>query len=130
MARLGNQAVAGSIFFHFAKTVLLKFNASDYTFHSLCPNNIVMWRAIEWYSRCGFEVLDFGRTSLDHKGLRRYKLGWGVTERSIDYTRYDCREGMFVTNRDTSSGWQSNLFKFLPSFVSRVIGAAAYKHVA
>lgn len=130
LARLGDTAAAGSMFFHFGKTVLLKFSASDAVFHHFCPNNLVMWRAIAHHARAGFELLDFGRTSLENKGLRHYKLGWGVTEHRVDYARYHCPTGQFVRSRDDSSGWQNSIFRCLPSFVSRPIGAAAYRHVA
>jgi len=71
-------------------------------------------------------VLDFGRTSLDNDGLRRFKLGWGTRERRIDYFRYDPRKDRFVTARDASSGWHNHIFKTLPIPLSRLIGAALY----
>jgi hypothetical protein len=130
LARLGGVPVAGAVFVHFGRAAIFKFGASDAAFNQLCPNNLVMWRAIEWHARAGFSSLDFGRTSLGHEGLRHFKLGWGVAERRIEYARFDCRASAFVTTRDHASGWHTRFFKILPSAFGRLLGAAAYKHIA
>ena len=129
-ARLDGAPVAAAMFFHFGRSALYKFGASDDAFQHLRPNNLVMWRAIEWHARAGFDSLDFGRTSLGNEGLRRFKLGWGATERRLDYVRFNCRTATFVQAHDRSSGWHSGLFKILPVAFARLLGAAAYKHVA
>jgi hypothetical protein len=130
LARHGQVPVAGAVFFHFGKTAIYKFGASNETFQHLRANNLVMWEAIKWHARRGFGVLDFGRTSLENEGLRRFKLGWGTQERSIDYFRYDRRKAGFVTARDESSGWHNRVFRMLPVSLSRLIGVAFYRHVA
>jgi hypothetical protein len=130
LARHGQVPVAGSVFFHFGKTAIYKFGASNETFQHMRANNLVMWEAIKWHARQGFGVLDFGRTSLGNEGLRRFKLGWGTRERRIDYFRYDQRKAGFVTARDESSGWHNRIFRMLPVSLSRLIGAASYRHVA
>jgi hypothetical protein len=130
LARHGQVPVAGSVFFHFGKTAIYKFGASNETFQHLRANNFVMWEAIKWHAQRGFGVLDFGRTSLENEGLRRFKLGWGTQERRIDYFRYDQRKAAFVTARDESSGWHNRIFRMLPVSLSRLIGAASYRHVA
>jgi hypothetical protein len=130
LARHGHVPVAGAVFFHLGKAALYKFGASDETFQNLRANNLVMWEAIKWYARRGFRTLDFGRTSQNNEGLRRFKLGWGARERRIDYFRYDRRAAGFVTVRDQSSGWHNRIFRILPTSLSRLVGAAAYRHVA
>ncbi len=125
-----NKAIAGAVFFEFGKTALFKFGASLEAFQILRANNLLMWQAIEWYAKSGFETLDFGRTSVDNEGLRRFKLSWGAEEQLIEYVRYECSTGHFVSEKDRASGWHTRLFKLLPESLSRVIGAAAYKHVA
>jgi lipid II:glycine glycyltransferase (peptidoglycan interpeptide bridge formation enzyme) len=122
--------VAGAVFFHFGKTAIYKFGASNEAFQHLRANNLVMWEAIKWHAMRGFAVLDFGRTSLGNEGLRRFKLGWGTRERRIDYFRYDQRKSGFVTARDESSGWHNRIFRILPVSLSRLVGAASYRHVA
>ncbi len=130
LARVGKVAIAGAVFFRFKSSAIFKFGASDDRFQHLSANNLVMWHAIKQSASDGLQSLDFGRTSLPNHGLRRFKLGWGSVERTIDYIRYDIRENRFVTSRDASSGWHSSVFKILPSSLSRLIGMTFYKHIA
>lgn len=122
--------VAGALFLHCGPHAIYKFGASDDRFQFLRPNNLVIWSAIEWHAHHGFDVLALGRTSLNNDGLRRFKLGWGATERIVEYVRYDCRTRLFVPTADRSSGWHSRLFRTLPVWCSRLIGAALYRHAA
>jgi CelD/BcsL family acetyltransferase involved in cellulose biosynthesis len=130
LASLHGRAIAGAVFFHFGRSVIYKFAASDGTSLPCRPNNLVLWRAIEWYAGAGFSHLDFGRTALNNEGLRRFKLSWGATERRIEYVRFNCRTAAFEITRDRSSGWPSRVFRFVPPTLARLIGSAAYKHVA
>jgi lipid II:glycine glycyltransferase (peptidoglycan interpeptide bridge formation enzyme) len=130
LARHQDVPVAAAIFFHWGKKALFKYGASDERFQQLRANNLVMWEAIRWYAHHGFEQLHFGRTSLANEGLRRFKLGWGAEENRIEYVKYDRRRDGFVTANDESSGWHNRLFRAMPGFVSRQIGAVLYKHVA
>lgn len=130
LVRLDRTPVAGALFFHFGKTAIFKFGASDDSFHRLRVNNLTMWQAIKWHIRQGFSVLDFGRTSLENEGLRRFKLSWGTKEHRIDYVRYNTRTRSFVRTRDESLGWYNHLFRILPDRLARLIGTALYKHVA
>lgn len=130
LARYQQAPVAAAVFFHWEKKAIYKYGASDETFQHVRANNLVMWEAIKWYAQHGFEELDFGRTSLANDGLRRFKLGWGTEEHRIEYVRYDRRAGGFVTVKDEASGWHNRVFRALPCFLSRQIGAVLYKHVA
>ncbi len=130
LARHQQAPIAAAIFFHFGGKAIYKYSASDETFKHLPANNLVMWEAIKWYAQHGFEQLDFGRTSLENEGLRKFKLAWGTEERMIEYVKYDRRQHRFVTARDESSGWHNRVFRALPLPLSRFIGAVLYKHVA
>lgn len=130
LARLGRQPVAGAVYFHFQKTVTYKFGASDEAFQHLRGNNLVMWEAIRHHARLGFETMDFGRTSMDNDGLRRFKLGWGAAERPVDYVRFNLRSGTFASSKDGTSGMHTRIFKLLPERLSGLIGALLYNHAA
>lgn len=131
IARKGSLAIAGAVFFQFKDKVLYKFGASDERHQHLRGNNLVMWRAIERFAGEGFTQLDFGRTSLPNAGLRRFKLSWGTKERPINYLRYDPRRRSLVTSADEATGgWKTALFRRLPTGISRMIGTAAYRHIA
>ena len=130
LARKGSIPVAGAVFFHSGKTAYYKFGASDETQQHLRGNNLVMWHAIQWLAQHNFETLDFGRTSLNNAGLRRFKLSWGTREGAIDYVKYDLRMRRFVTARDTSTGLQNHLFRRMPVSFLRFAGRLLYRHIA
>jgi hypothetical protein len=122
--------VAGAIFFRSAKTAVYKYAASNEAWQHLRPSNLILWEAINSFALQGFEELDFGRTSLDNEGLRRFKLGWGAKECRIEYVRYDLRSRAFVTAQDRASAWHTRVFQVLPMIFSKMAGAVLYRHMA
>jgi len=130
IARRGTVPIAGAVFFHFRKTSLYKFGASDLRFQHFRANNLVIWEAIKHHANRGFMTLNFGRTSIANTGLRRFKLGWGCTEYCIDYVRMDVRSEKFVQIPDGAFGWYNRVFSLLPVSFSRLAGAMLYKHAA
>jgi len=130
LARHGNVPIAGAVFFHFGSRVIYKFGASDESHQHLRANNLVMWRAIERYTREGFTDLDFGRTSLGNTGLRKFKLSWGAKEEQVGYVRYAPRLAAFTTARDDAQGWHNRIFQALPIPLSRLAGSLLYRHIA
>ena len=61
-------------------------------------------------------------------GLRRFKLGFGATEESIPYYRYQFRQGQFVLAPDRANGPLNQLFRLLPAGVLRKLGELLYRH--
>lgn len=128
-ARLGKALVASAVYLHHGHHVVYKFGASDEAFQNLRANNLVMWSAIQHFAARDFRILDFGRTSIAHAGLRRFKLGWGAQEQIISYVRFSPKRG-FLKVSDQTSGWQTAVFRRLPRPMSRLAGAILYRHVA
>ena len=128
VASFQGRPIAASMFLHFRPRAIYKFGASDLSFQHLRPNNLVMWEAIRWYAGQGFDSLDFGRTSMANEGLRRFKLGFGTTERAITYVKYDFGSGSFVTDRDRVFGWFNGVFQLMPMPLSRILGGLLYRH--
>jgi hypothetical protein len=128
VASYQGRPIAASMFLHFRPRAIYKFGASDLSFQHLRPNNLVMWEAIRWYAGQGFDSLDFGRTSMANEGLRRFKLGFGTTERAITYVKYDFGSGSFVTDRDRVFGWFNGVFQLMPMPLSRILGGLLYRH--
>ena len=118
--------LAAAVFFHFGKQAFYKFGASDFAFQALRPNNLLMSEAIKWYAARGFEALHFGRTSIGHEGLRRFKLGFGAREEQIEYSRYDFSSSRFVTMTDQVDGWFNSVFRAMPESLLRFAGSALY----
>ena len=89
-----------------------------------------MWYGIQWYARAGFDRLDFGRTDKANEGLRRFKLGWGAEEHSIQYFKYDLRAKEFISGTGESSQMREQIVKRIPIPMARLIGSVLYRHVA
>lgn len=130
LARHGGRAIAGAVYFNFGGKAIYKFGASDEESQHLRGNNLVMWEAIKHHARVGCRMLHLGRTSLGNEGLRRFKLGWGAREERMEYMKFDLRKNEFLQDKDGSSGWHTGMFKAMPIWASRVIGATLYRHWA
>lgn len=130
LAHWEGKPIAANVFVHAGTKAIYKYGASDEAYQELRGSNLVMWRAIQWYIRAGFEEVDFGRTGLASEGLRRFKLGWGATEREIRYCRYDFQKRKYVTGRAEAEGWSNRVVRALPIPVARLAGGLLYRHVA
>ena len=125
-----SKPIAGALFLHQGQKAIYKFGASDERRRSLRPNNLLMWKAIEWLEQQGYQQLDFGRTSLDHSGLRHFKQSWGTSEQILPYFRHNLKSQTIETQSDATNGWHTRIFQHLPIPISRIIGKILYKHVA
>lgn len=130
IGRHQGRPVSSAVFFHFGKQVIYKYGASDETVKELSATNLVLWAGIQQFISEGREVFNFGRSSMSNEGLRKFKLAWGTREVSIKYLKYDLNKEKFVTDRPETEGWQNRVFRLMPQFLSRKIGALLYKHVA
>ena len=122
-------AVAAAIYLHIGEKAVYKYGASDRTYQDLRTNNLVMWEAMRQYAAQGFKSLCFGRTDLDHAGLRQFKAGWGVEEYPIAYYRHDVRQNSFITGQPRTNGFSSAIFGKMPIPVLNFIGSVAYRHM-
>jgi hypothetical protein len=122
--------IAANVFVHFGTKAIYKYGASDETMQNFRGANVAMWYGLQWYARAGFDRLDFGRTEKANEGLRRFKLGWGAEEHSIQYFKYDLRTNRFVPGTDESSQVRTQILKRIPIPIARMIGSVLYRHVA
>lgn len=130
MAYHQSRPVAGAVFLYNGPRAVYKFGASDMAFQHLRPNNNVMWTGIRHAAKLGCTSLDFGRTSMDNEGLRRFKKGWGAVETEQGYDCFDAHTGRRLVLKDRTGGWQTTVFERLPLWASRLIGRFAYRYAA
>ncbi|HJT82489.1 MAG TPA: GNAT family N-acetyltransferase, partial [Chthoniobacterales bacterium] len=130
LARHADHVVAGAIFLRNNTRAVYKFAASDSDYTKTRGNNLVLWEAIRHLVSSGCEQLDFGRTSPDHDGLRKFKLSWGAEEELIQYSQFDVKQGRWSqTVRDAREGLANQIFRKLPSAANRLAGALLYPHL-
>ncbi|MDX2080732.1 MAG: GNAT family N-acetyltransferase [Terrimicrobiaceae bacterium] len=128
LARSGSQAIAASVFLVWGHSAVFKFGASDLTFQSLRPNNLVLWTGLREAARRGAQFVDFGRTSPGNIGLLRFKRGWSTREFPIHYER-QTPNGESLPAMAKEAGWSNGICRNLPGTLNRWFGAAAYRHL-
>jgi hypothetical protein len=122
------KVIAASVFFHFGKSALFKYGASDMAFQNLRPNNLILWETLKWYRRQGFTTMNLGRTEAENQGLLRYKRTWGAKESFLKYYKYDIRKKTYLQKHPGSGRLSARIFARTPISVLRLIGRLFYKH--
>jgi lipid II:glycine glycyltransferase (peptidoglycan interpeptide bridge formation enzyme) len=128
LASHSDRYIAGALFVHFGERAIFKYGASDKQYQHHRANNLVMWEAIRWYSRNGYQSLCFGRTEPDNEGLLQFKRGWNATERTILYYKYDIRRQAFINGAATLSVGYRRIFHHMPIPLLKMTGSLLYKH--
>jgi hypothetical protein len=123
------KVVAGAVFLHFGDKALYKYGASDRRYQHLRANNLIMWQAMEWYARKGFQSLCLGRTEPENDGLLQFKRGWGVTEEMLPYYKYNLKRSVFVREPSKTTGFFNPIFRAMPIPFLRLTGALLYRHM-
>ena len=124
-----SRALASAVFFNAGKIALYKFGASDERLQQYRPNNLVMWEGIKYLAESGAKVLHLGRTSPANEGLRRFKMGWGASEETIEYFRYDTARREWITGAPDLPRLATAVFGRLPLAVNRLVGTVVYPHL-
>ena len=125
LGRHEGRAVAGAVYLHSGKKGIYKFGASDLRFQRLRANNLVMWEAIRWFSKNGFEELCFGRTEPENAGLVRFKAGWGAEASEVLYYRFDIPSGK--TLKHTDSRIFDGYYHRIPAPIFKLLGSLLYR---
>ena len=129
LASLGKNIIAGAVFFHFGKTALYKYGASEMRYQNLRANNYIFSEAIKWYCRKGYESLRFGRTEAENAGLRQFKKGWATNEFTINYYKYSINRRVYISDTLKLNGYCNALIRKMPLALNRIVGSLLYRHV-
>ncbi len=120
-----SECIAASIFLRWKNVLTYKFGASSFDGLIYRPNNLIMWAAIQWGCENGCSLLDFGRTEIENKGLRKFKNGFGAQEMPLVYS--------FLSGKAIRAG-KKRLYNFMhylihhtPPWFCRAAGEAFYR---
>jgi CelD/BcsL family acetyltransferase involved in cellulose biosynthesis len=123
----GGEPIAAIVLLEWNGTTTYKFGASDPRFWELRPNNLLFAEAIRAACLRGQHTFDFGRTDAAGEGLRRFKIGWGCEEESLEYSVLGVparRAGAEVP------GVVTTVIRRSPAWVTRALGEVFYKYAA
>ncbi len=126
LARADSRPVAACVIFHNENRALYKYAASDERYQQLRGSDLVLWKTIQFLTEAGAHTLHLGRTSLDNNGLRRFKLGWAVTEQMLQYFRFDVTSNSWLNNQSLPGTWHKKIFGRLPLKLNQLAGAMIY----
>jgi hypothetical protein len=121
-------SIAGAIYLLHGKKAVYKFGASDMKYQHLRANNLVMWEAIKYCEKNGYEAFCFGRTEPNNEGLRKFKLGWGTKEEVLNIYRYDLKNNDFIDIQTKTTGLHNKIFNTAPLPLLKVFGSLTYRH--
>lgn len=82
------QVVGGVLFLEWQNKFYYKFNASSPDHLSLRPNDLIVWKGVEYGQARNYDYLDFGLSDWDQEGLLRYKRKFASEEKTISFLSY------------------------------------------
>jgi hypothetical protein len=130
-ARKDGKPLAGLILLKYKKRVSAEWAASDDTFKQISPNQFLFWAAIKDAKQNGFEVFDFGRTSISNKGLMDFKNRWGTAASDMFEIVFP-EEKLTKKESDESSFVKKTISKVCrtaPDFLQEPLGILIYRHL-
>ncbi|KYK23663.1 hypothetical protein AYK24_07220 [Thermoplasmatales archaeon SG8-52-4] len=121
VAKYKNNIIASSLIFPYNKKVIYGYANSENKHLNLRPNNLLLWKIIEWSYKKGYSLLDLGSTSYEWKGVFFFKSSFNTL--NIPYAHY-----YFPINttliEDTALGKiEKIIIKKLPIFMTRKISS-------
>ena len=128
LARHRSRPIAAAVFLRLGQKALYKYGASDERYQEFRANDLVMWEGMKFLVQKGARTLHLGRTSIENKGLRRFKLGWGVIETMLHYFQFDVATNSWLNKRNPRT-LHKKVFSRLPLKLNQLAGAMLYPHL-
>ena len=125
LAYQGRTPIAGILLLLHKEKVLDGYAASALGFRDARPNDLLVWRAIEWASGEGYSIFDFGADSPSQKSLLAFKRKWAGVHKPMHHYFLLNRTGA-IELRDSSEGKYSlarGICRRLPASVFRAVSA-------
>ncbi len=120
-AESDNKKIAASIFFLHEKKIYYWKNVSDANYLHLRPNDLILFRMIEWGKRKNYESLDFGRARM-HTGGFLFKKRWGGKMYELKYYYRIYKDCEIPDPEEEKYKFLGGLWKSLPIFLIKRLG--------
>lgn len=131
LAELDGKTIAGSLYFCFKDTVLLKINASNKDYSQYRGNYLVTWKAMERACWEGYRYFDFGISDPDNTGLIAFKKQWGSEEMELSYYYYPITRRFKLLQEGNPNYMRAYIAvnRFLPGFVAKLASNTFYRYL-
>jgi len=123
VVRRGDLPIAAAIAYRHGDVVEVPWASSLVAYRSLCPNNLLYWRIIEWAVAQGARVLDFGRSTPD-EGTYHFKRQWGAAPQLL-FWEYALLRGQTLPDHSPKNprfAGAIRIWKRLPLAVTNTLG--------
>jgi len=122
-----NKKIAASIFFLHKKKIYYWKNVSDEEYLYLRPNDLILYKMIEWGQKNNFKSFDFGRTRM-HSGGFLFKKRWGGKMKELNYYYRVYKESDIPDPEKEKYKFLGGLWKSLPIFLIKRLGPMIRKN--
>lgn len=125
------KAIGSGLYFRFRDTLSLPWVSSLRDEFKLYPNIILYWELIKWGCENGFEVFDFGRSTID-SGTFEFKRRWGAQPVQLYWQFYSQGEGTIesLDADSTKNRIMIAVWKKLPLSVANAFGPMLRKSIS
>lgn len=130
IVRYKHRPVACSFLVGYKDTLEAEWSASLYSYSSLKPNMFLYWKILCFAGARGYQVFDFGRSSID-SGTHRFKKQWDTQEVPL-YWAYWVPNGSSLpeVNKENPRYKRAiSLWQLLPVSFTKLIGPSIVKRL-
>ena len=128
VASQNGRPIASIFALSFKNHVYDKYGCSDERFHNLGGMQMLLWRTIQQEKERGAQVLDLGRSDMEHTSLATFKDHWGSSRSLLNYYCYPA-PGDGNKIQKWSAPIAQRLFARLPDSFLTAAGRILYPHI-
>lgn len=131
IAELNNYAISGIMLFKYKDRISAEYLGWDKKFNDVRPTVFIYYEAIKFAHSEGSKVIDFGRTSINNKGLMDFKRHWGTKIVDLPQFYYPKRKLKKFVDKEKSLSYKAinSISKKVPGPIFKLLGDFIYCHM-
>ncbi|MFX0134316.1 MAG: lipid II:glycine glycyltransferase FemX [Candidatus Hodarchaeota archaeon] len=123
--------IAALLLFKFRNRVTVEISAYDEKYLNFSPTHLLFWETIKSSFEGGYQIYDFGRTSLNSDSLIKFKNHWGTE--TIDLPTYFKPNindpNKMIKENSIKYKLIKNFCRISPQPIYQIIGKMVYRHI-
>ena len=123
VVKLSDKVIGAQFLIYHNKTVYLPLASSLNEYNEYSPNHLLYWESIKYGCDNGYEICDFGRSTVE-SGPYIFKKQWNASERPLEYHFFFKNKHFDKRNSGEYSKLQlfSDIWKRLPFRITKILG--------